>query len=73
MQQLHVSETLCAYQEDLVDIQQSAERARLSVAALLEEMAHRKVVVIETPEAFGSGLAVLCTSFGENPTVPSET
>lgn len=65
MQQFRVSEAIRAYQEGQLDLRQAAERAGLPVAVLLEEMAARKVAVLESPDAFGPGLTALQEAFGE--------
>ncbi|MCE2450251.1 MAG: hypothetical protein J4F35_18330 [Candidatus Latescibacteria bacterium] len=59
MERFRVSEAIHAYQEAEVDLRGAAERAGLSVAVLLEEMAARKVVVLDAPEDFGPGLEAL--------------
>lgn len=65
MQQFRVTEAIRAYQEGHVDLRTVAERARLPAAALLEEMAARKVAVLEHPDAFGPGLETLRAAFGD--------
>jgi len=67
MQQFRVAEALRAYQEGHVDIYRAAQQARLPVAVLLEEMAARKVAVLEHPDAFGPGLEALGVAFGAAP------
>ena len=59
MEGFRVSEAIRAYQEAEVDLQGATERAGLPVAVLLEEMAARKVAVLDTPEGFGPGLEAL--------------
>ena len=59
MKGFRVSEAIRAYQEAEVDLRGAAERARLPVAVLLEEMAARKVAVLDAPEDFGPGLEAL--------------
>ena len=59
MERFRVSEAIRAYQEAEVDLRGAAERAGLSVAVLLEEMAARKVAVLDAPEDFGPGLEAL--------------
>lgn len=65
MQQFRISEALKAYQEEQISLRQAAERAKLPVAVLLEEMAAKKVVVLEDPDAFGPGLSALREAFGK--------
>lgn len=67
MQRFRISEAIRAYQEGHVDLHTAAERARLPVAVLLEEMAVLKVAVLEDPEAFGPGLEALQETFGKMP------
>ncbi len=67
MQQFRVTEAIRAYQEGHVDLRAAAERARLPVAVLLEELAARKVAVLEDADAFGPGLESLRGAFGEFP------
>jgi hypothetical protein len=67
MQQFRVTEAIRAYQEGHVDLRAAAERARLPVAVLLEELAARKVAVLEDADAFGPGLEALRGTFGEFP------
>ena len=64
IQQFRVSEAIRAYQEGQVDLRLAAERARLPVAVLLEEMAARKVAVLEHPDAVGPGLEALRGALG---------
>jgi hypothetical protein len=64
MQQFRVAEAMRAYQDGQINVQQAAARAQLPVAVLLEEMAARKVVVLDTPDAFGPGLTALQEAFG---------
>lgn len=68
MQQFRIHAAISAYQEGHVDLRAAAERARLPVAALLEEMATRKVAVIDREDAFGPGLEELRSAFGEEGT-----
>ena len=73
MQQFRVVEAIRAYQEGQADLPQAAVRAHLPVAVLLEEMAARKVAVLEASDAFGPGLAALREAFGEEATVETDT
>ncbi len=59
MERFRVSEAIRAYQEAEVDLRGAAQRAGLPVAVLMEEMAVRKVAVLDVPEDFGPGLAAL--------------
>ncbi len=59
IQQFRISEAIRAYQEGHVDLRSAAERAQLPVAILLEEMAARKVAVLDHPDDFGPGLEAL--------------
>lgn len=72
MQQFRVAEAIRAYQDGQVDVWQAAERAHLPVAVFLEEMAARKVAVLEAPDAFGPGLVALRETFGEEAGVESD-
>ena len=65
MQQFRVAEAIRAYQEGHVEIGQAAEQAHLPVAMFLEELAARKVAVLDAPDAFGLGLAALRETFGD--------
>jgi hypothetical protein len=47
-------------------------QAHLPVAVFLEEIATRKVAVLEGLDAFGPGLAALCEAFGQEETVEPE-
>src|SRR5919108_1483999 len=67
MQQFRVAEAIRAYQEGHVDVRAAAERARLPVAVLLEEMGARTVAVLEEAAAFGPGLGAPRGAFGECP------
>ena len=67
MEQFRVAEAIRAYQEGHVDLRAAAERANLPMGALLEEMAVRKVAVLEAVDAFGPGLEALRETFGEPP------
>jgi hypothetical protein len=66
MQQFRLSEAIRAYQEGQLDLHAAAEQAQLPVAVLLEELAAKKVAVLEAPDAFGPGLEALRDSFGED-------
>jgi hypothetical protein len=59
MQQFRVVEAIRLYQDGHGDIYQAAARARLPVAILLDEMAARKVAILDQPDAFGPGLEAL--------------
>ena len=59
MEGFRLSEAIRAYQEAEVDLRGAAERAGLPVAVLLEEMAARKVAVLDGPDDFGPGLEAL--------------
>ncbi len=65
MQQFRLSEAIRAYQENQADLHGAAEQAQLPVAVLLEEMAARKVAVLERPNAVGPGLESLQAAFGQ--------
>lgn len=67
IQQLRVVETMRLYLDGHVDIHQAAARARLPVAILLDEMAARKVAILDQPDAFGLGLDALRGAFGTEP------
>ena len=67
MQQFRVVEAIRMYQDGHGDIHQAAARARLPVAVLLDEMAARKVAILDQPDAFGSGLEALRGTFGTEP------
>ena len=67
MQQFRVVEAIRLYQDGHVDIHQAAARARLPVAILLDEMAARKVAILDQPYAFGPGLETLRGAFGTEP------
>ena len=54
MERFRVSEAIRSYQEAEVDLRGAAERAGLPVAVLLEEMAIRKVAVLNESEDFGA-------------------
>jgi hypothetical protein len=67
MQQFRVAEAIWLYQDGHVDIHHAAARARLPVAILLDEMAARKVAILDQPDAFGPGLEALRGAFGTEP------
>src|SRR5262249_31043199 len=67
MQQFRVVEAIRMYQDRHVDIHQAAARARLPVAILLDEMAARKVAILDQADAFGPGLEALRGAFGTGP------
>ena len=67
MQQFRVSEAIRSYQEGQVDLYLAAEKAHLPIAVLLEEMAARKVAVLEHADTFGPGLEALRDTFGNQP------
>src|SRR5262249_58007214 len=64
MQQFRVAEAIRAYQEGGVDVAQAAAQARLPVALFVDELAARRVALLEQPDAFGPGLAALRADFG---------
>jgi len=67
MQQFRVAEAIRLYQDEYVDIHQAAARVRLPVAILLDEMAARKVAILDQPDAFGPGLEALRGACGAEP------
>src|SRR5437763_6567720 len=67
MQQFRVVEAIRLYQEGYVDIHQAAARARLTVAIMLDEMAARKVAILDQPDGFGPGLEALREACGAEP------
>ncbi len=69
MQQFRVAEAIRAYQEGAVDASQAAAQARLPVAVFIDELAARRVALLEQPEAFGPGLGALRAVFGAASTV----
>lgn len=64
MQQFRRAEAIRAYQDGDVDIWQAAEQAHLPLGVFLEELAARKVAVLEALDAFGPGLSALRETFG---------
>ena len=66
MQQFRMREAIRAYQEGQVDLRGAAERAKLPIAVLLEEMRELKVAVLDAPDGFGPGLEALRATFGDN-------
>jgi hypothetical protein len=69
MQQFRVTEAIRAYQDGALDVAQAAAQARLPVAVFLDELAARRVALLEQPDAFGPGLAALRAVFGTAPGV----
>ena len=67
MQQFRVVEAMRLYQDGHGDIYQAAARARLPFAILPDEMAARKVAILDQPDAFGPGLEALRGTFGAWP------
>jgi hypothetical protein len=67
MQQFRVVEAIRMYQDGHIDMHQAAACARLPVAILLNEMAARKVAILDQPDAFGPGLEALRGAFGVEP------
>jgi hypothetical protein len=67
MQQFRIIEAIRMYQDGHVDIHQAAARARLPVAILLNEMAARRVAILDQPDTFGPGLEALRGAFGVEP------
>ncbi|WP_089943593.1 hypothetical protein [Candidatus Entotheonella palauensis] len=63
MQRFRVTEAIRAYQEGRIDLEQAAQQARLPMAIMLNEMADRKVAVLEETDAFGAGLDALRAAF----------
>ena len=66
MRQFRIDQAIRAYQEERADLRSAAERARLPVAVLLEEMAQRKVAALDREDAFGPGLDALREAFGDH-------
>jgi hypothetical protein len=64
MQQFRVAEAIRAYQDGALDVAQAAAQAQLPVAVFLDELAARKVALLEQPDAFGPGLTALRAVFG---------
>src|SRR4030095_14210637 len=67
MQQFRVVEAIRLYQDGHVDIHQAAVRACLPVAILLDEMAARRVAILDQPDAFGPCLEALRGTFWAEP------
>ena len=67
MQQFRVAAAIHAYQDGVLELAQAAAEARLPVAVFLDELAARRVAVLEQPDAFGPGLAALREGFGTAP------
>ena len=67
MQQFRVVEAIWLYQDGYVDIPPAAVRARLPIAIVLDEMATRKVVLLDQPDAFGPDLEALREALGAAP------
>ena len=67
MQQFRVVEAIRAYQEGHMDVRYAAQHTHLPVAVFLEEMATRKVALLDAPDAFGPGLEALQGTFGKGP------
>jgi len=67
MQQFRVAEAIRAYQDGALDVAQAADQARLPVAVFLDDLAARRVALLEQPDAFGPGLAALREVFGAAP------
>lgn len=65
MRAFRVAEAIRAYQDGHVDLRAAAKQAHLPVAVLMEEMAGRKVAVLDRAEAFGPGLEALRDAFGQ--------
>ena len=65
MQQFRVAEAIRAYQEGHMDIRQAATQAHLPVAVFLDELAARKVALLDQPDAFGPGVEALREAFTE--------
>ena len=65
MQQFRLTQAIQAYQDGHLDLHQAAEQANLPMAVLLEDLAARKVAVLETSDAFGAGLTALREAFGQ--------
>ena len=63
MGRFRLTEAIRAYQDGQVDLGQAAQQTRLPIAILLDEMAARKVAIIEDPDAFGAGLDALRATF----------
>ena len=62
MERFRIEEAIRAYQEGHVDLREAAKQAHLPVAVLLEEMAVRKVAVLDQDDSFGPGLEALRTA-----------
>lgn len=67
MQQFRLTEAIRAYQEGALDLPHAAAEAHLLVAVLLDELAARRVAVLDQADAFGPGLAALRAVFGPAP------
>ena len=67
MQHFRVAEAIRTYQDGAVELRQAAARAQLPVAVFLEELAARKVAILEDLDAFGPGVEALREAFGTMP------
>lgn len=73
MQQFRVAEAIRAYQDGHVDVSQAAAQAQLSIAVFVDELAARKVALLEEADAFGPGLTALREVFGTASDVAEST
>ena len=67
MQQFRVAEAIHAYQDGYMDVRQAAVQGHLPAAVFLDELAARKVALLDQPDAFGPGLEALREAFGTEP------
>jgi|SRR5882762_4884282 len=67
MHQFRVAEAIRAYQEGALDVSHAAVQAQLPIAVFIDELATRKVALLDQPDAFGPGLAALRDVFGAAP------
>lgn len=67
MRQFRIEQAIHAYQQEALDLKGAAEQAQLPMAVLLDEMAARKVALLEDADVFGPGLEALRETFGDEP------
>lgn len=64
MRQFQIEQAVAAYQRDEVNLAEGAERAGVPIGVFVDELAARRVAILDDPDTFEQGLAALRAAFG---------
>ena len=64
MRQFRIEQAVAAYQRDEVDLREGAAMAGIPTGVFVDELAARRVAILDDPESFERGLTALRSAFG---------